>query len=141
MWDDHLPLRSNCTPICWPKYNPSVLAGLKVTYHCLDHLFITLMSWWRIPSKSLTLAVVQAIYVSCANSLEMLITLSVNCVIYYGKYVSISNRISFTASYIVGNKREPLTLLRDGVTQWFARLTRNVEVVGSSPTKGPRCFL
>jgi len=24
---------------------------------------------------------------------------------------------------------------------WVARLTRNVEVVGSSPIKGPRCFL
>ena len=27
-----------------------------------------------------------------------------------------------------------------GVAQWVARLTRNVEVVGSSPIKGPRCF-
>ena len=26
-------------------------------------------------------------------------------------------------------------------TQWVARLTRNVEVVGSSSIKGPRCFL
>jgi len=26
-------------------------------------------------------------------------------------------------------------------SQWVARLTRNVEVVGSSPIKGPRCFL
>ena len=25
--------------------------------------------------------------------------------------------------------------------QWVARLSRNSEVVGSSPTKGPRCFL
>ena len=25
--------------------------------------------------------------------------------------------------------------------QWIARLTRNVEVVGSSPIKGTRCFL
>ena len=25
--------------------------------------------------------------------------------------------------------------------QWVARLTRNVEVVGSSPIKGSRCFL
>ena len=30
---------------------------------------------------------------------------------------------------------------RGGVAQWVARLTRNVEVVGSSPIKGPRCFL
>ena len=30
---------------------------------------------------------------------------------------------------------------RGGVVQWAARLTRNVEVVGSSPIKGPRCFL
>ena len=28
-----------------------------------------------------------------------------------------------------------------GVAQWVARLTRNVEIVGSSPIKGPRCFL
>ena len=27
------------------------------------------------------------------------------------------------------------------VTQWVARLTRNVEVMGSNPIKGPRCFL
>ena len=32
-------------------------------------------------------------------------------------------------------------LLRGSVAQWVARLTRNVEVVGSSPIKGPRCFL
>ena len=31
--------------------------------------------------------------------------------------------------------------LRGGVAQWVARLTRNVEVMGSSPIKGPRCFL
>ena len=28
-----------------------------------------------------------------------------------------------------------------GMVQWFARLIRNVEIVGSSPIKGPRCFL
>ena len=31
--------------------------------------------------------------------------------------------------------------LESTVAQWVARLTRNVEVVGSSPIKGPRCFL
>ena len=31
--------------------------------------------------------------------------------------------------------------IRDGVAHWVARLTRNVEVVGSSPTKDSRCFL
>ena len=31
--------------------------------------------------------------------------------------------------------------LRGGVVQWVARLTRNVEALGSSPIKGPRCFL
>ena len=30
---------------------------------------------------------------------------------------------------------------RGDVTQWAARLTRNVGVVGSSPIKSPRCFL
>ena len=29
----------------------------------------------------------------------------------------------------------------NNVAQWVARLTHNVEVVGSSPIKGPRCFL
>ena len=28
-----------------------------------------------------------------------------------------------------------------GVVQWVAHLTHNLEVVGSSPIKGPRCFL
>ena len=28
-----------------------------------------------------------------------------------------------------------------GLAQWVARLTRNVEVVGSSPIKGTQCFL
>ena len=27
------------------------------------------------------------------------------------------------------------------MAQWVARLTRNVEVVGPSPIKGPHCFL
>jgi len=27
------------------------------------------------------------------------------------------------------------------VAQWVARLTRNVEIVGSIPIKGPRCFI
>ena len=31
--------------------------------------------------------------------------------------------------------------LRGGVAQCGARLTRNVELVGSSSIKGPRCFL
>ena len=30
---------------------------------------------------------------------------------------------------------------RGGVAQWVAHLTGNVEVVGSCPIKGPRCFL
>ena len=29
----------------------------------------------------------------------------------------------------------------NAVAQWVARLTRNVEVVGSNPIKGLRCFL
>ena len=31
--------------------------------------------------------------------------------------------------------------IKDSVGQWFARLIRYVEVVLSSPIKGPRCFL
>ena len=34
-----------------------------------------------------------------------------------------------------------ITKRRGGVTQWVARLARNVEVVGSSPIKPPRGFL
>ena len=30
--------------------------------------------------------------------------------------------------------------LMGGLAQWVERLTRNVEVVRSSPIKGPRCF-
>ena len=30
---------------------------------------------------------------------------------------------------------------RGGMTLWVARLTCNMEVVGPSPIKGPRCFL
>ena len=32
-------------------------------------------------------------------------------------------------------------ILEGGVAQWVGRLTRNVEVVGSNPTKAPRHFL
>jgi len=32
-------------------------------------------------------------------------------------------------------------MLRGGVAQWVARLTRTMEIVGSMPIKGPRCFL
>ena len=31
--------------------------------------------------------------------------------------------------------------LKGSVAEWVARLTSNVEVVGSSPIKGPQCFL
>ena len=40
-----------------------------------------------------------------------------------------------------GDFRSFVKPLRGGVAQWVARLTRNVEVVGMSPTKGPRCFI
>ena len=45
--------------------------------------------------------------------------------------------------YVCGflNTRVKRKDLRDVVAQWVARLTRNVEVMGSSPIKGPRCFL
>jgi len=34
-----------------------------------------------------------------------------------------------------------LYIYRGGGAQWVERLTRNVEVVGSSPIKGSCCFL
>ena len=39
------------------------------------------------------------------------------------------------------NKFQRSGRLKSRVAQWVARLTRNVEVVGSSAIKGPRCFL
>ena len=42
---------------------------------------------------------------------------------------------------ILGILNPDVLLLRDGVAHWVARLTRNVEVVGSSPIKGPCSFL
>ena len=42
---------------------------------------------------------------------------------------------------ILGILNPDVLLLSDGVAHWVARLTRNVEVVGSSPIKCPRCFL
>ena len=36
-------------------------------------------------------------------------------------------------NHVVGNNR-------GGVAQWVARLTHNVEVLGSSPIKDPHCF-
>ena len=44
--------------------------------------------------------------------------------------------------YILGNanvlnNRRDLQMSRRGVAHWVARLTRNVEVVGSSPIKAP----
>ena len=40
---------------------------------------------------------------------------------------------------MTGSKIEYLAL--GGGAQWVARLTHNEVVVGSSPIKGPRCFL
>ena len=39
------------------------------------------------------------------------------------------------------NQATTKTILLIATAQWVARLTRNVEVVGWSPIKGPRCFL
>ena len=32
-------------------------------------------------------------------------------------------------------------LLREGVVQWVTRVTRNLEILGSSPIKDYRCFI
>ena len=37
--------------------------------------------------------------------------------------------------------KSTLFRIERGVVQWVSRLTGNPEVVGSSPIKGPRCFL
>ena len=39
--------------------------------------------------------------------------------------------------YLHVRSKQQYTCIRDGVAQWVARLTRNMEVVGSSPIKCP----
>ena len=48
--------------------------------------------------------------------------------------VSVFSMSSFVSLYMRHH-------VRSGVARWVARLTRKVEVLGSSPIKGPRCFL
>ena len=43
--------------------------------------------------------------------------------------------------YCAGCLKIYILTRRGGVTTWVARLTRNAEVLCSSPIKGPRCFL
>ena len=45
------------------------------------------------------------------------------------------------SNYEVNSLQCELTNKRGSVAQWVARLTRNVEVVGSSPNQRLRCFL
>ena len=47
----------------------------------------------------------------------------------------------FACCYRVVKARGFVSGIGGGVAQCVARLTRNVEVVGSSPIKGPSCFL
>ena len=49
-------------------------------------------------------------------------------------------QLKFRPRTIVLLRRFPY-VIREWLLQWVARLTRNVEVVRSSPIKGPRCFL
>ena len=53
------------------------------------------------------------------------------------KMESISKIVERATEYVFGMQET----WRGCVAQWVACLTRNVEVVGSSPIKGPRCFL
>ena len=46
-----------------------------------------------------------------------------------------------SASYNAVTSKDITLQSRRGVAQWVARLTRNVEVVGSTHIKGPGCFL
>ena len=62
-----------------------------------------------------------------------MLMLSVLCITYIPIIIFI-NRECGSHYY---NKRISITR----VVQWFVRLTRNMEVVSSSPIKGPRCFL
>ena len=50
--------------------------------------------------------------------------------------IRLKKRYNHKQNYIILNQ-----ILRGGVAHWVARLARNVEVVGSSPIKCPRCFL
>ena len=49
--------------------------------------------------------------------------------------------LHFTDYYLDDGTLCFILLTRGGVAQWVARLTRNVKVVGWSPSKGPGCFL
>ena len=50
---------------------------------------------------------------------------------YLPTFNTTSNKVSSPITIV------DITARRGGVTQWVARLTRNVEVVGSSSIKGP----
>jgi len=57
-------------------------------------------------------------------------------------YILIVNGLSITYNksryfYTLHNDIE----IKGGVAWWVARLTRHVDIVGSSPIKGPHCFL
>ena len=49
--------------------------------------------------------------------------------------------LKFISVYKNDRTANDTCIISAGVAQWIARLTRNVEVVGSSPIKGPCCFL
>ena len=75
----------------------------------------------------LTMFLIRSFAVICVYMYTMLYIISLVCVFF----------VFFCRSTFVGSALS----LRGGVAQWVARLTRNVEVMGSSPIKGPRCFL
>ena len=54
----------------------------------------------------------------------------------------ITRKIKFEVQLIHKNQcPKSNTNLRGSMAQWVVRLTRNVEILSSSPIKGPRCFL
>ena len=50
-------------------------------------------------------------------------------------------RVPFYGLYYLFPITFDVQLVSNVYTQWVARLTRNVKVLGSSPIKGPRCFI
>ena len=57
-------------------------------------------------------------------------------------FISVNLEKSFVeALFVFREDLVNMQTFKGGMVQWVARLTRNVEVVDSSPIKGPRCFL
>ena len=56
-------------------------------------------------------------------------------------FIHVDLAIEWLKKIIAQRVFEMVIYLRGGGPHWVARLIRNVEIMGSSPSKGLRCFL